>query len=461
MHLIQSAIGSFMSNKLRSSLTLSGIIIGISSVVALVGLGSSIRNSIESNLSSFGVERVFIFNDIETEQVFSKDTGSTRLTNRVTLDQIESISNWASKTSYTGVTTVLSSQAAVWLVGKQAIAKNSTRDTSVQGVNEFGSNGANVFKTDDINSFTAPIAGVPDNYAEVNLYEFSAGSFFSKEHFTRSDSSRVVVIGNGIANDLFGTNRDPIGAKIAIAGNEFTVIGRVKAGLQDFSIGDLDNAVLMPINTYITEFSTTDNYTREGKVNAPVLIVSSNGRADVDNASNEVLTWLTIQFGRSAVEDFNVFNLGSILESIDRIIRAIQTFLAAVASISLFVGGVGVMNTMLVTVRQRTSEIGLRRSLGARGRDILFQFLIEAVILTLIGGIIGLIIGVGIGQLAITFFNQNPQGGEDSSALPSFALTWQVLALSLGTAAGVGLFFGIYPAFTASKLQPVEALRRD
>ena len=416
LSLIGNALSALRENKLRSGLTLLGVIIGISSVVGLVGLGNSIQGSIETDISGFGADLITIFPANFTGQVFSPETGTTRLVNQITLDDVEALNSWDQGGSYKGVTTTKAAGGVAWIVGRQAMVQSQAQFAAVSGLpagGGFQSGQDQFFVADNISSFNVEITGVLPNFIEVQNHSISAGSFINAQHV--ENGTRTVVLGDGTAIDLFGT-RDALGAEIALDGKMFTVIGVLDLQQTFFGSG---SSVFIPMSTYLTEFGSEADYTPEGRITASVLTISAKDRASIGAAATAVLTWLSIQYGPNAADDFMVFTAEDILETIESAIGTLQIFLGAVAAISLFVGGIGVMNTMLVTVTERTREIGLRRALGARRPHILSQFMIESVIITLIGGIVGVAAGFGVGTVFIAFFNQAPQGMDGCSGSAS------------------------------------------
>ncbi|MCX7614657.1 MAG: ABC transporter permease [Clostridiales bacterium] len=378
------ALKNIRGNKLRSTLTMLGLIIGISSVIVLVGIGTGTSSKVTSQVSSLGTNLLTVSIDSSKSLKLSDVDG---LSNRTGIESVA---------PYTRVNTTVS--------------KGSTTEgmSSVLGINQ--------------------------NYFVVRNYTLSYGRKIS---FIDVDSkSKVCIIGATVSEDLFG-NSDPIGQTIKIGGDNYTVIGVLES--QGSSMGmNADNTVLIPITTakYISGSSDVNSLyikaANENSVTLAQLSAENYLRNTLDATSDEV----------------SVSTQQSMLEAMSSIQSALTLLLLGIASISLIVGGIGVMNVMLVSVTERTKEIGIRKSLGANRTDILIQFLIEALVLCLMGGIIGILAGIGIGS-AVKMLGY------------TFACSISVVALAFGFAVLIGLVFGIFPAYRASRLNPIDALRQE
>jgi putative ABC transport system permease protein len=282
------------------------------------------------------------------------------------------------------------------------------------------------------------VIGAGYNYDSVNGITTTGGSFISAED--NRGSTKVCVLGPTAVTDLFGTGADPIGQEVRISGITFTVVGVTKSqGGSSFL--NADEVVYIPLTTlqrYIT-----------GNTNLDSITVQAATAGDVTNVTNEITTAL---ISAHSVKDptqpgFNVQSQSAILSTASTITGTFTVLLASIAGISLLVGGIGIMNMMLTTVTERTREIGLRKAIGARPRDITSQFLTEAVTLCLTGGVIGILIGWGGSEII------------NLTKVMTTLITWQSVALGVGVCAGIGVVFGYYPARRASRLDPIEALR--
>ena len=312
-------------------------------------------------------------------------------------------------------------------------------------INVFG----DINTTDEFGARTvfAEITGVTPEYQEVRGYEVDIGSFIGIPHV--SGASDVVVLGAQASVDLF-LGRNPVGQTVKISGREMTVIG-VLESRGGGAFGFEDTRVLIPITTAYRRVSADRTF--EGVVGVDTISVLVGDADNMEKAEGEVSRILRLRHRITDEDDFEVRNQQQALEAFQDTTRAFVLFLGSIASISLLVGGIGIMNIMLVSVTERTREIGIRKAIGARRWDILSQFVLEAVLLSLGGGIIGVLLGMLIAQgMNVTFF-----ANEDIRTVVSTDIT----ALALGVSMLIGLVFGIYPAMRAAALHPIEALRYD
>ena len=392
--LLQLSWRALIANKLRSVLTTLGIIIGVFSIILLVSLGTGLQGYITGEVSGLGSNLMFVIPGAEG----GARTAGGAVTNKLTLADANLL------------TTKLQGQAQVApVVLKTATIKYGNQ--SDKGVS---------------------IAGTTANYTKIiNNIHIDSGSGFTDAQ-VRSGSS-VALIGHTVVTKLF-PNSDPIGKNILVGTNRFIVIGTIAPRGSVFGI-DQDNLVGIPITIAQRQFGVTN-------VNAIYLSAKS---ADSVNfvkklAEKTLLTRLT-------TDDFNIQTQESTLSTINNITNALTIALGGIAAISLLVGGIGVANIMLVSVTERTREIGLRKALGARRADILKQFLFEAVILSVAGGIIGIALGIGVSIIVSKFF-------------VSQVTPWSIF-LAFFFSVAVGVIFGMAPAIKASKLSPIEALRYE
>ena len=295
-------------------------------------------------------------------------------------------------------------------------------------------------------SMNTTVSGVMANYLAMNnLDDFQLG-----DGLTQSDldtSARVAVMGAGVASDLFGTEF-PIGEQIRINGVSYEVVGILEesgGGLAGFT----DDTVYVPLTTAQSRLYT--DRTRSGEKIVTSITAQAASSEQVESAINDVTRVLRERHGITYGDDddFQIFDQSSLLDTVNTVVGSLTAFLGAIAAISLLVGGIGIMNIMLVSVTERTREIGIRKAIGALRRDILTQFLLESMVLSLLGGVIGIILGWGISMLASAVFDL------------TMAVDIGTILLSASFAAAVGLIFGIYPAWRASNLRPIEALRYE
>ena len=287
------------------------------------------------------------------------------------------------------------------------------------------------------------VYGATPDYLAVNDRGLSEGRFFTEQEMT--DSARVAVLGVTTAEDLFGTDTNPVGEQIRIRSVYFEVVG-----VLDDTGEDSDEAIIVPITTAQARLNAA--HTLEGQPVVSTILVKAASNDQVDAAVEQATRILREErgIGTGATDNFRMFTASTILDSITSVVGVLTAFLGLLAGISLLVGGIGVMNIMLVTVNERTREIGLRKAVGAQRLDIMFQFLIEAVVMTLLGGVIGILLA-SAGALLLT------------TLLQSFTVTVQPASVLLAITISllVGLFFGVYPAGRAARLNPIDALRYE
>ncbi|MEM7113748.1 MAG: ABC transporter permease [Chloroflexota bacterium] len=398
-----TAIDSLNANKLRAVLTMLGVIIGVAAVIALLALGNGFSNSITEDISALGTNLVSISTDPDNSDGYPA----------LSLDDVEALQDPLNATAVSAVAASVQGQQLVVYGGE---------------------------------SMQTAVSGITANYLELNnLNDFQLGDGLTEADI--DDKARVAVIGAGIASDLFGSDY-PVGQQVKINGVGYEVVGvMIEAG--GGIAGNIDENVYIPLTTAQTRLYP--DRTRSGERAVSAITVQAASGEEVDLAITQVTETLRRQhnLGLGEADDFTIFDQSSLLETADSITSTLTTFLGAIAGISLVVGGIGIMNIMLVSVTERTREIGVRKAIGALKRDILVQFLLEAVLLSLLGGIIGILLGGGLSII----------GG--SLLEITAVIEPSVVALSAGFAAAVGLIFGIYPAWRAAGLRPIEALRYE
>jgi putative ABC transport system permease protein len=391
--LLRLAASSLRANKLRSALTTLGIIIGVFSVILLVSLGSGLQSYITNQISGLGSNLIFVI----PGRIGGARTAGGQQTNKLVLNDAKNL------------TIKLRAIAQVGPI----VQKTTT------------------VKVGSKSSKNASVLGTTSNYPDIIKTEIILGTFFSasQEH----SGAKVVLIGHSIYTNLFNST-NPIGKKVSISGSKFTVVGVMKERGSVFGV-DQDNIVVIPINIAQRVF---------GVNNLNTIYLSANKPEFVPLVKRQAIEVLS---KRLTEDDFTLQTQEQTLSTITSITSVLTTALGGIAAISLLVGGIGVMNIMLVSVTERTKEIGLRKALGARRKDILLQFLLEAVILSLAGGIVGIILGLGVSAIIAKLF-------------VSEVTPWSVV-LAFAFSVAVGIIFGITPAIRASRLSPIEALRYE
>ena len=397
---VKMATTTLLANKLRSSLTMLGIIIGNASVIAMIGIGEGAKTLATKQFESLGPNTLFII------------PGSPGSRGRVT-----------------------AMPRTLVLQDAKAIAKQ------VRAVKEVAPEINNRTTINYRNRNTAStVIGTTANYATLRSLEIKNGRFFNE--FDVKRNKRIAVVGPDLAAKLFD-NQNPVGQKIRIQNTTFQVIGLTVAKGSSFGSNN-DDTVYIPINTM---FSRLVGRTSPFGINVSLISVSAKDENSISAAEFQMTNLLRRRHKIVREDDFTVQTQKNLLEITGTITGGLTIMLAAIASISLFVGGIGIMNIMLVSVTERTQEIGLRKAIGATQQDILLQFMIEAVILSVAGGVIGIALGGGSILLVGIF---SPLQATISPA---------AVILAASVSGGIGLFFGVVPARRAAQLDPMVALR--
>jgi putative ABC transport system permease protein len=400
--IIAMSLESLRAHKMRSALTMLGMIIGVGAVIAMLAVGEGAQRSVEAQIAGLGTNVLIIFPGATTQGgVSSGAGGSTRLTED----------------------------------DAKAVAKGCP---SVEFISPLSRSNAQVIFRDA--NWSTSITGVYVNYLDIRAWPVARGTMFG-ESDVRS-ATKTCLLGATVVQNLFG-DEDPIGATIRIRHMPFSIIGVLSPKGQNAQGQDQDDVILAPFGTVQKKI--------KGVTNADVLLASARTREATTAAQQEMTQVLRVQHRLEPrdFEDFTIRSQTEIAQAAETTSKILTTLLASVASISLLVGGIGIMNIMLVSVTERTREIGIRISLGARRRTILSQFLLEAIALSLSGGLIGIALGAGASAII-----SSTQGW-------STQVTPQAVALAFGFASAVGLFFGWYPARRAAGLNPIEALRYE
>ncbi len=399
------ALQSLAANKLRSGLTILGIVIGVGAVIAMLGIGRGAQDSITGSIQGIGTNLLFVFRG------GSEDVRNPK---PLTLGDADALSDPFAAPSITGVAPVLAGDGEVSFGGETLVTQ---------------------------------ISGVTPDYEPVRNYRVTEGEFISEANMLGRAS--VAVIGVEVADKLYGRTEGLVGETLRVEGQPFRVIG-VLQERGGSSFGSQDDIILVPLTTAQTRLLR-----RGGRDRVDLILVSAASPDLVDQAAEEVAQILRTRHRTPiGADDFTVFSQQDFLATARTITNVLTIFLGGIAAISLLVGGIGIMNIMLVSVTERTREIGLRKAMGARRQDILVQFLTESSVLSMIGGIVG----IGLGWL-ISYIVGEVAAANNADIVPAIGLDAVLLATLFSTA--VGLFFGIYPANRAASLEPVEALRYE
>ncbi len=401
-NLIKVAGRSIVKNKMRTLLTMLGIIIGVGAVIVMVAVGDGARSQIEKQVQSLGTNMLVVTPGASSTGGVNRGAGSF---NRLSMTDVEKIRNESQYASL--VSPVLSTFGQV-----------------------VGGSG----------NWRAQVAGVDVDYIEIRDWAVASGSFFSAADVRQG--KKVVVIGQTVAKNLFGES-DPVGQTVRIRNVPVQVIGVMAAKGQTAEGRDQDDIIIAPHTTVATRLSRWNFLSQ--------ILASTSSPGDIPAAQTELKAILRESHGLSTWEedDFEIKNQAELTEAAAGTTETMTLLLAAIASISLLVGGIGIMNIMLVSVTERTREIGIRMAIGARGRDVLTQFLIESIVMSILGGAAG----VGLGFLGAKLLGDYMGW--------STLVGGQTVMVAIVFSAAVGIFFGFYPARKAARLNPIEALRYE
>jgi putative ABC transport system permease protein len=404
---ILEALESLSANRLRSGLTMLGIIIGVGAVIAMLSIGQGAQSTITSAISGIGTNLLFVFSGNDTQDV--------RNPRPLTLQDAAAIADPLMAPDVVAVAPTIQGSAEV-----ATASGKSTRNS---------------------------IIGVTPEYFSMQNYTLTEGAFITQDNILGQAS--VAVIGPSIADRLFGRHEGVVGETMRINGQPFRVIG-VLASKGGGMFGGQDSRILVPFSTAQARLIHRSTLNEVDQ-----LLVQASGADTVAQAADQISQILRQRHRTQVgIDDFTVFSQKDVLSIATTVTGVFTIFLGGIAGISLLVGGIGIMNIMLVSVTERTREIGLRKALGARKRDILIQFLTESSLLSLMGGLIGILLGWLLSLLV-----ERIATATGNSFTPLVSLNAILLATLFSAA--VGLFFGIYPASRAANLEPVEALRYE
>ena len=401
-NLLRAALRAILKNKMRSLLTSLGIIIGVSGVVVLSAIGEGTQSQIMQEIASLGNNVIIVFPGASRSGGVNQGAGSY---NRMTVRDVDLIRRNSKK---------LAAVCALVRTGGQIIGGGKNWATEVCGAS-------------------------PD-YFKMKNWAADKGSLFTKADV--DGNHKVAMLGKTVADELF-PGQDPTGKKIRIRNIPFVVQGVLKAKGQSGMGQDQDDIIVAPATTVL--------YRLKGGRYIDIINASAVSATDMDAAQDEIKTILreSHRLGIKDSDDFTIQNQTEIIRTVTKTTSLMTVFLAAIASISLLVGGIGIMNIMLVSVTERTREIGIRMSVGARDMDILIQFLAEAIVISVIGGLIGIAFALGVAQVINNFTTYTA------------VVQPKILLIAVSFSAAVGISFGLFPARKAASLNPIDALRYE
>ncbi|PIE80031.1 MAG: hypothetical protein CSA11_09735 [Chloroflexi bacterium] len=397
-----TALDSLLANKLRAVLTMLGVIIGVAAVIALLSIGNGVQQSITGEIQSIGTNLIAVITDYDNSGGYQA----------LSLDDVEALSD-----PYN--TPAVSRVAAVAQTTQELV------------------NGGNNTRT--------PVSGVTTNYFFVNnIDDLDSGDFFSQHDY--DSKARVIVLGYDVAENLF-EEEYPVGNTVRVNGVGYEVVGVLAKSGSAFS--EQDTVAFVPLSTAHSRLYT--ERTRSGEKAVTSITAQAISEEATEDALDQITETIRNQHGIAYAneDDFSIISQSDLLETFDVITGTLTAFLGAIAGISLVVGGIGIMNIMLVSVTERTREIGIRKAVGALRRDILVQFLMESILLSLVGGFLGIMLGWLMSGVAGQLIELET------------VVDMGTIALATSFAVTVGLVFGIYPAWRAASLRPIEALRYE
>jgi putative ABC transport system permease protein len=412
---VRTAFEAMVANKLRTALTMLGIVIGVGAVIALMSIGSGAQAAIAQNIKSLGANLITISPGAVSQGGVSQGAGSAPT---LTIDDANALSSSGAAPDVAEVSPELN----------------------------LGFNAQLVFHGQNVST---KVNGVTPAYADVHNFPAAIGDWFTDDDM--NGNSKVVMLGANVAQELFGSS-DPTGQSVSIRVGRpvaLRVVG-VLQGKGGGPLANVDDQVLIPLTTLQHQFSNPRN--PKGRANLTQIVATATGAKTIQAAKDEI-TQVLLQQHRVPTPDFVVQTQDDQVAAQTGTTQVLTILLGAVAGISLVVGGIGIMNIMIVSVTERTREIGIRKAIGAKKKDILTQFLVESLVVSVAGGLLGILIGVGASQL----INGQKLNGQPLETLVSSGSILLAVSVSLA----VGLLFGVYPAWRAASLRPIEALRYE
>jgi putative ABC transport system permease protein len=413
IEVLRTALRALGANKMRALLTMLGIIIGVAAVISLMSVGRGAQAAVTSQIQGLGSNLLFVRPGTTQQGGIRQGNGSSQT---LSLDDANAIA--AEVPAVVGVA------------------------PEIGGVAQLVASGQN---------WSTRVTGTTEDYPNVRNFQVASGDFFSRQQV--DSRSAVVVLGSSVAQSLFG-DADAVGESVRISlfgrpGVTFRVVGvmETKGGS---GLGNQDDQVFVPLTAYQTRLAPTR--TVRGSYTVSTINVQVDDAADMSGAVQDISALLR-QRHRVSQDDFTIQSQEDYLATAAQVTGIMTVLLGAIAGISLVVGGIGIMNIMLVSVTERTREIGIRKAIGAKRKDILFQFVTEATVVSVLGGLIGMGLGLGLARLL--------SGVQFNGQKLTTLVTPDAVLLAFSVSAAVGLFFGIYPAMRAARLRPIEALRYE
>jgi len=408
-HTVHIALTGLGANKMRSTLTILGVVIGVAAVISLMSIGRGSQAAITNNIESMGTNLLFVSPGASTQEGIRGALGSA---GTLTLEDTEAISE---------APAVVTVAPQVQSFAQVVAGRQNTR---------------------------TQVIGVTPEYQYVRNFPLAQGDFITASQV--KNRAKVVVLGSSVSETLFG-RLSPVGESVKIDGVQYKIIG-VLESKGGTGFGSQDDVIMAPITTVQARMSR--QRTTSGGLTVQSINVQVTSSADIDAATQQITTILEERHDVTAGnDDFTITSQQDMVQTLNESTGVFVLFLAAIAGISLLVGGIGIMNIMLVSVTERTREIGIRKSVGARRQDILLQFMVESATLSLLGGGIGILVGWGISRLI--------SGLSISGTTINTVMSADILILAVSVSAAIGIVFGLYPAYRAARLNPIDALRYE